>query len=63
MFHGNQSYFSSFSSDGEENDEIEDAVQNNVSNNEPTDVAESGDDIPLASLAGASNQVSSVDQA
>ena len=63
MFHGNQSYFSSFSSDEEENDEIEDAVRNNVSNNEPTDAAESDDDIPLASLAGASSQVSSIDQA
>ena len=62
MFHGNQSYFSSFSSDEEENDEIEDAVRNNVFNNEPTDAAESDDDIPLASLAGASNQASSNDQ-
>ena len=62
MFHGNQSYFSSFSSDEEENDEIEDAVRNNVFNNEPTDAAESDDDIPLASLAGASNQISSIDK-
>ena len=62
MFHGNQSYFSSFSSDEEENDEIEDAVRNNAFNNEPTDAAESDDDIPLASLAGASNQISSIDK-
>ena len=37
-------------------------VGNNVSNNEPTDAAESDNDIPLASLAGASNQVSPIDQ-
>ena len=45
--------------DKEENDEIEDAVQNNVSNDDPTDAAESDNDISFASLAGASNQASS----
>ena len=45
-----------------ENDEIEDAVQNNVSDDEPTDVAESDDYIPLASLAGPTIQASSKDQ-
>ena len=60
-FDGNQSDFSGLSSDEEENDEIEDAVRNNVSNDEPTDAAESHDGIPLASLAGTSNQASSND--
>ena len=45
--------------DKEENDEIEDAVQNNVSNDDPTDAAESDNDISFASLAGVSNQASS----
>ena len=46
-----------------ETDEIEDAVRNNVSNDKPTtDAVESDDDIPLASLGGGSNPVSSKDQ-
>ena len=45
--------------DKEENDEIEDALQNNVSNDDPTDAAKSDNDISFASLAGASNQASS----
>ena len=59
IFDGNQSDLSGLSSDEEENDEIEDAVQNNVSDDERTDAAESDNDIPLASLAGESNQASS----
>ena len=43
----------------EENDEIEDAVQNNVPNDDPTDAAESDNDISFASLAGVSNRASS----
>ena len=37
-------------------------IRNNVSSDEPIGAAESDDDIPLASLAGASNQASSNDQ-
>ena len=44
------------------NDEIEDAVRNNGYDDESTDAAESDDDIPLASLTGASNQASSNNQ-
>ena len=62
IFDGNQSDLSSLSSDEEQNDEIEDAVRNNVSDDKPTDAAESDDDIPLASLARANNQASSNDQ-
>ena len=62
IFQGNQSDLSCLSSDVEENDEIEDAIRSNVSDDEPTDAAESDDDIPLASLAEASNQASSRDQ-
>ena len=49
-------------SDEKENNEVEDAVRNDVSDDERTDAAESNNDIPLASLAGASNQASSNDQ-
>ena len=59
---GNQSVPPGRSSDEEKNDEIEDAVQNNVSDDVPTDAAETGDDISLAPLAGASNQASFNDQ-
>ena len=62
IFDGNQSDLSGLSLDAEENDEIEDAVQKNISNDEPTDAAESDDDISLASSDGASNQASSNDQ-
>ena len=62
VFNGNQSDFSGLSSEEEENDVIEDAVRNNVSEYKPTDAAKFDDDIPLASLAGASNQASSNDQ-
>ena len=62
IFDGNQSDLSGLSSDEEEIDEIEDAVRNNVSDDEPIDAAESDDDIPLAFLAGESNQRSSNDQ-
>ena len=62
IFDENQSDLSGLSSDEEENNKIEDTVRNNVSNDEWTDAAESDDDIPLASLAGASNQASSNDQ-
>ena len=62
VFDGKQSDLSGLSSDEEENNEIEDIVRNNVSNDEPTDAAESDDDIPLAFLAGESNQTSSNDQ-
>ena len=58
IFHENQSDLSSLTSDEEENDEMEDAVQNNVSEDEPTDAAKSVDDTLLASLARASNQAS-----
>ena len=61
-FNGNQSDLASLSSDEEENDEIEDAVRSNVPGDKPTDAAESDDDVPLVSLAGASNQASSNDQ-
>ena len=44
------------------NDEIEDAVRNTVSDDEPTDAAESDDDIPFTSLAGAGDQASSNNQ-
>ena len=44
------------------NDEIEDAVRNNVSDDEPTDAAESDNDISLASLVEVNNQASSRDQ-
>ena len=63
IFDGNQSDLSSLSSDEKEIDEIEDTVRNNVSDDEPIDAAEFDDDICLASLAGASNQASSNDQA
>ena len=56
IFGGNQWDLSGPSSDEEENDEIEDAVRNTVSDDEPTDAAESDDGIPFASLAGAGNQ-------
>ena len=62
LFDGNQSHLSGLSSDKEENNDIEDAVQNNFSDDERTDTAESDDDTPLASLAEASNQISSNDQ-
>ena len=62
IFDGNQSDLSVHSQNEEEIDEIEDAVQNNISDYEPTDAAESDDDIPLASLAGAINQTSYNDQ-
>ena len=58
IFNENQSDLSGLNLDKEENDEIEDAVQNNVSNDDPTDAAESGNDISFASLVGASNQAS-----
>ena len=60
IFNGNQSDLSGL--DEEENNEIEDTVQNNISDDEPTDAGESVVNIPLASLAGASNQASSNDQ-
>ena len=62
IFGGNQSDLSGLSSDQEENDKIEDALQNKVSDDESPDAAESDNDIRLASLAGVSNQVSSNDQ-
>ena len=62
LFDGNQSHLSGLSSDKEENNDIEDAVQNNFSDDERTDTAESDDDTSLASLAEASNQISSNDQ-
>ena len=62
MFDGGQSDLSGLSSDEEENDEIEDAVRNNVSDDEQTHAAESDNDIPLASLAGTSNQTSTNNQ-
>ena len=52
---GNQLDLSGFSSDKEENDEIEDAVWNTVSDDKPTDAAESDNDLPFASLTGATN--------
>ena len=62
IFGGNQWDLSGPSSGEEENDEIEDAVRNTVSDDEPTDAAESDDDISFASLAGAGNQASSNNQ-
>ena len=62
IFDENQSDLSGLSSDEEENKKIEDTVRNNVSSDKPIGAAESDDDIPLASLAGASNQASSNDQ-
>ena len=62
IFDRNQSDLLGLSSDEEENHGTEDAVPNNISNDEPTDAAESDDDIPFASLSGASNQASSNDQ-
>ena len=62
IFDGNQSDLSGPTSDEEEIDEIKDAVPKNVSDDEPTDAAESDNDTPLASLARASNQASSNDQ-
>ena len=62
LFDGNQSHLSGLSSDKEENNDTEDAVQNNFSDDERTDTAESDDDTSLASLAEASNQISSNDQ-
>ena len=61
-FNGNQSDLSGLTLDEKENNEIWDAVRNNVSNDEPADAEKSDDDIPLASLAGASNLASSNDQ-
>ena len=52
---GNQLDLSGISSDKGENDEIEDAVWNTVSDDKPTDAAESDNDLPLASLTGATN--------
>ena len=62
IFDGNQSDLSGPTSDEEEIDEIKDAVPKNVSDDEPTDAAESDNDTPLASLARASNQASFNDQ-
>ena len=62
IFDGNQSDLSGLTSDEEEIDEIKDAVPKNVSNDEPTDTAESDNHTSLASLARASNQASSNDQ-
>ena len=62
IFNGNQSDLSGLSLDEEENNEIEDTVQNSISNDEPTDAGESDVNITLASLAGASNQASSNNQ-
>ena len=62
IFDGNQSDLSDLSLNEEEIDEIKDAVWNNVSDDEPIDAAESYNDIPLASLAGASNQANHNDQ-
>ena len=56
IFDQNLSDLSDLSSYNQENNEIKDAVQNDVSDDEPTDATESDDDIPLAALAGASNQ-------
>ena len=52
---GNQLDLSGISSDKEENDEIEDAVWNTVSDDKPTGAAESDNDLSLASLTGATN--------
>ena len=57
IFDRNQSDLSGLSSAEEEIDEIEDAVRSNVSDDEPIDAAESDDVLPLASLAGANDQV------
>ena len=62
IFDENQSDLSGLTSDEEEIDEIKDAVPKNVSDDEPTDAAESDDHTPLASLARGSNQASSNDQ-
>ena len=62
IFNENQSDRSGLSWDEEENDDIKDAVWNNISDGKPTDAAEPGNDIPLASLAGAVYQASSSDQ-
>ena len=48
--------------DEEENNEIKDAVQNNVSDDEPADATESDDDFTLSFIAGSSDQASSNDQ-
>ena len=63
IFDGNQSDLSGLNSGEEENDDIEDAARNNVSDDEPADAAEPDNDILIASLAGASKQASSNDQA
>ena len=62
IFGGNQSDLSGLSSDEEKDDKIEDAVQNKVFDHESPDAAESDNEILLASLAGASDQVSSNNQ-
>ena len=61
-FDRNQSDLLGLSLDDEENDEIEDAVRNSVSNCKLNDAVESDNDITLASLAATSNQSSSNDQ-
>ena len=61
IFHGNQSDLSGHGLDEQKKHEIENAVQNNASDGEPTDAAEFDDDIPLASLAETSNQANSND--
>ena len=62
IFNENQSDHSGLSWDEEENDDIKDAVWNNISDGKPTDAAKPGNDIPPASLAGAVYQASSSDQ-
>ena len=56
LFDGNESDLSGLSLGEEENNDVEDAVRNNFSDDEPTDTAESDNDTPPASLAEASNQ-------